>query len=216
MTTQDNTLTLSACGTTLDIPLAIIQRDTEIRDRLFNLFRPDHAIAVLSSPIPVSMLPNSQPPLGDYWPEQGGLYAGQIRGDDGHHYHLIAARDEDHACAIGTWGQYGTEIEGARSYRDGMANTEAMVTAGITLAHTTRALRIGGHADWYIASRHEAAAAYIHTGSGNKIDGDSDRWTSTQYSAHDAWYQDFADGNQYYWNKDNKLRARVVRRLLAD
>jgi hypothetical protein len=40
-------------------------------------------------------------------------------------------------------------------------------------------------------------------------------WSSTQRAddGDSAWYQDFDDGNQYYWGKADKLRARAVRRL---
>lgn len=40
-------------------------------------------------------------------------------------------------------------------------------------------------------------------------------WTSTQHASYSnyAWYQHFNNGNQYYWLKDVKLRARAVRRL---
>jgi hypothetical protein len=38
-------------------------------------------------------------------------------------------------------------------------------------------------------------------------------WTSTQYSAHDAWYQDFTDGNQSAYYKDGRGRVRAVRRV---
>lgn len=38
-------------------------------------------------------------------------------------------------------------------------------------------------------------------------------WTSTQYSALDAWYQDFDGGGQHADGKDDKGRARAVRRV---
>ncbi len=40
-------------------------------------------------------------------------------------------------------------------------------------------------------------------------------WSSSQHesSSHDAWGQTFTSGTQHYWYKDNKLRARAVRRL---
>lgn len=39
-------------------------------------------------------------------------------------------------------------------------------------------------------------------------------WTSTQHAADSdyAWYQNFNDGNQYYYSKDLELRVRPVRR----
>lgn len=38
-------------------------------------------------------------------------------------------------------------------------------------------------------------------------------WSSTQYSAIDAWYQSFVDGYQYVIDKNYEGRARAVRRL---
>lgn len=44
------------------------------------------------------------PPIGEYWPGQGGVYAGQVREDDGTCYHQILADSKpigrlDHAAA---------------------------------------------------------------------------------------------------------------------
>jgi hypothetical protein len=39
-------------------------------------------------------------------------------------------------------------------------------------------------------------------------------WSSTQYSAFNAWVQDFSDGGQNIGYKDRKLAARAVRRIL--
>lgn len=40
-------------------------------------------------------------------------------------------------------------------------------------------------------------------------------WTSTQYDAYNAWDQDFSVGGQSVGNKDGKLAARAVRRILV-
>lgn len=37
-------------------------------------------------------------------------------------------------------------------------------------------------------------------------------WTGAPDGADYAWYQSFNNGNQNYWNRNNKLRARAVRR----
>ncbi len=34
---------------------------------------------------------STPPPIGAMWPEQGGIYAGVMRGEWGHNYHLIIA-----------------------------------------------------------------------------------------------------------------------------
>ena len=40
-------------------------------------------------------------------------------------------------------------------------------------------------------------------------------WSNEQHAAHSsyAWFQYFKDGDQGYWGKGSKLRARAVRRL---
>jgi hypothetical protein len=40
-------------------------------------------------------------------------------------------------------------------------------------------------------------------------------WSSSQYSATNAWFQNFDDGYQHYDGERNELRARAVRRLLV-
>jgi hypothetical protein len=40
-------------------------------------------------------------------------------------------------------------------------------------------------------------------------------WSSTQYSAHDAWIQYFGDGNQHGIHEDDTCAARAVRRELV-
>ncbi|PRP68627.1 DUF1566 domain-containing protein [Chromobacterium amazonense] len=41
-------------------------------------------------------------------------------------------------------------------------------------------------------------------------------WSSTQYSPHDAWGQDFDDGYQGHCHRHGELRARAVRRVRID
>lgn len=41
-------------------------------------------------------------------------------------------------------------------------------------------------------------------------------WSNTQHASNSdyAWYQNFNNGNQNNWNKDNQIRARAVRRSI--
>jgi hypothetical protein len=41
-------------------------------------------------------------------------------------------------------------------------------------------------------------------------------WSSTQFSRHDAWFQDFGDGGQYGNGKVSQARARAVRRFIVE
>ena len=77
----------------------------------------------------------SAPAIGTYWPEQGGTYAGTIRGQNGQpDYHLIVASgQQENVEALAAldkpleFGGYGKDIAGARSFADGAANTRAML-----------------------------------------------------------------------------------------
>jgi len=89
----------------------------------------------------------------------GGFYAGRFQ-IDGQEYALIVAPKALGEHAPTTWGKYGQDIEGARSYNDGRANTEAMAAAGCELAQWALELVIEGHNDWYLPSRDELELCY--------------------------------------------------------
>ncbi len=87
----------------------------------------------------------------------GGFFSG-ITVQDGKRYMLITAGREHEL--EGEWGEYGTKIEGADSFTDGRANTEAMAAAGSELAQQVLALSIGGHSDWAIPARDQQELQY--------------------------------------------------------
>lgn len=60
----------------------------------------------------------------------------------------------------GEYGFFGTEIEGARSCTDGLANTIDMAEAGSALAKAALALRIEGYDDWHIPARDQQELQY--------------------------------------------------------
>lgn len=62
----------------------------------------------------------------------------------------------------GAWGKRGAKIDGARSFSDGLANTDAMAEAGSQLAKDARALRIGGFDDWHIPAKDAQELQYRH------------------------------------------------------
>lgn len=57
---------------------------------------------------------STPPPIGTMWPEQGGIYAGVMRGERGHHYHLIIAPRDTELSDI-EWGEDDKMISGAIS-----------------------------------------------------------------------------------------------------
>lgn len=154
--------------------------------------------AVLTIPVP-----------GTYLPEQGGLFAGiQIEGD--RIFYLIVPRPEEFSLR-GEYLRSYDEITGADSEDDGLANTIAMAQAGSPIAIMTRACRLGGFDDWCIPARKQARITLLYAPAAFP---DEWIWTSTQYSAHSAWYQN-SNGAQYWTNKDSEGAVVPVRRLSA-
>ena len=91
-------------------------------------------------------------------PFEGGHYAGCICVGE-QMFALIAApkgEGETEGAYLPTY----TDVPGACSYFDGMANTVAMAEAGSAIANWARGLQIGGHTDWYIPSRDELEMLY--------------------------------------------------------
>src|SRR5690348_9212708 len=73
----------------------------------------------------------------------GGFFAGQIRiGQD--LFAVIVAPKAGGEHADTPWNKSLKTVEGAQSYFDGRANTEAMATAGSEVAQWAKGLRIDG------------------------------------------------------------------------
>lgn len=155
------------------------------------------------------------PRLGAPWPEQGGIYAGIVRGRDGApDHHLIIPADPAASIQEITFGGYGHKIIGAESHWDGLANTRALVESehDHPAAQWAAELAIDGLSDFYLPARHELQLAYLNAPELFETDGWY--WTSTQYSASSAWIQTFTNGSQGYGHKGGASRARAVRRLI--
>lgn len=89
----------------------------------------------------------------------GGFYAGRIV-IDGKPFALIVAPKAEGQLDPSIWIASYKAVPGARSYCDGLANTEAMAAAGSKLAKQALGLRIGGHDDWYLPSQDELEVCY--------------------------------------------------------
>ena len=89
----------------------------------------------------------------------GGFFAGCIR-IDGDQFGLIVAPrvGGEHKDAI--WIAKSKEVAGARSFCDGLVNTNAMMEAGSAIAKWARSLRIGGFDDWYLPAQDELEILY--------------------------------------------------------
>lgn len=158
---------------------------------------------------------NAVPRIGEFWPEQGGVYAGQMRGVDGAvDYHLVVAAGDEGQQAELEWGGSGEEEPCATSEWDGKANTAALVASvnEHPAAEWAAGLSIGGHHDWYLAARRESALCYANV---PELFDKVYHWTSTQFSPYYAWIQTFFNGSQYYDAKNFDFRVRAVRRVLS-
>lgn len=125
----------------------------------------------------------TQPQIGQYWPGQGGIYAGLCRGYSGRpDYHLI--------LALAGPGKL-------LSWDDAMA-----------WASTVEA---DGHTDFAMPTRFESALLYATLR--DQCDTDTWHWMGSPLSAESAWIQHFYDGTQSKDGKRYRMRARAVRRF---
>ena len=91
----------------------------------------------------------------------GGFVTGITRDPDTGKRYLNISAGAAHELS-GAWGEYGEKIEGADSFTNSRANTEAMATAGSELAQKVLALDIGGFTDWAIPARDVQELQYRH------------------------------------------------------
>lgn len=155
--------------------------------------------------------PITAPAIGQPW--QGGIYAGLVRGIAGApDYHLIVSDPASHFEDV-EWGSYGEKEAGATCPFDGLANTLALLESGRShpAAEKAAAVRDGGFEDWYLPARRELAIAYWNLPG---IFASDWYWSSTQYSANNAWSQYFDDGYQSTGYKTSEFRAFAVRRFI--
>lgn len=150
------------------------------------------------------------PRIGELWPEEGGIYVGVMRGEEGKpDYHLIAPVDA-HTTDIACGGE-GKDEPDAQSHWDGRANTAALCASKHKhpAAKWAAGLQIDGHNDLYLPALRELRLCWANV---PELFESAWYWTSTQCSSYSAWIQDFFNGSQNYGGKGYKSRARAVRR----
>ena len=103
---------------------------------------------------------NITPPIAIGRHFGGGFFAGRIKVGD-QEFNLIAAPKAEGQCSAKWNGKY-SDIAGAKSFNDGLANTNAMLEAGSKLAMWARDLRIDGKDDWYLPAQDELELLYRH------------------------------------------------------
>ncbi|MCG6574917.1 DUF1566 domain-containing protein [Pseudomonas sp. AF32] len=94
-------------------------------------------------------------------PFNGGFFSGITRDPATGKRYLNITAGAAHEL-VGAWGKYRDKIEGADSFTDSRANTEAMAAAGSELAQKILALDIGGFTDWAIPARDVQELQYRH------------------------------------------------------
>lgn len=110
-------------------------------------------MSAVAKAVPAVALPAIGQPYG------GGFVTGITRDPNTGKRYLNITAGAEHEL-VGAWGKYGEKIEGADSFTDGRANTEAMAAAGSELAQKVLALRIGDHDDWAIPARDQQELQY--------------------------------------------------------
>ena len=140
---------------------------------------------------------------------------------DGNGGGLVAAPSDQSAGA--EWGCYGTTIGVFdTAIGSGNANTIAIEngcsTPGIA-ADTCANLTLNGYSDWFLPSQSELNLMYQNIGQGNALGfgnvggfASDGYWSSTEFYNFDgAWFQDFFDGYQYGYPKNDSYHVRAVR-----
>lgn len=117
----------------------------------------------------------------------------------------------------GTFGH--TQAKGDGPFA-GEMNTAIIISSHVAIgdngsmyaARLCAELQKGGYGDWYLPSREELVLMRdnLHL-AGLGGFGNFDYWSSTEVDDQDAWFFDFADGNQEGIAKDSSSRVRAVR-----
>ncbi|ANY85953.1 DUF1566 domain-containing protein [Pseudomonas putida] len=165
----------------------------------------DFAAALAAQPAGTKLTP---PAIGEYWPGQGGIYGGLRLYPEGLCHLIFAAQDVGkHA-----YGEYGTEVEAANQI-DGRANTAILVNrdGSHPAADAAYTFTCDGHNDFYLPAIGELHHSYLYL-----PDSFEKAWyvSSSQRSAHNAYFVDFEGGWLYDSHKSNEFLVRPVRRIL--
>lgn len=148
------------------------------------------------------------PKIGEYLAGQGGIYVGDILGDDGTLYGLIAATEEDVGKA--TWGQSGAL---PLPEWDGLSNTTFLRDRS-PAAKLASDYERDGHCDFYLPARRELMVALANVP--HLFGKESWYWTSTPYGENAAWAVVFEYGYVYYGHyRSREFRVRPFRRFTA-
>lgn len=193
--------------------MSLIIQNLSIEGLTINGGIPAMARAMLSAlmepdvePVPNAPTVAGRPPIGEYWPGQGGIYAGDFRGSDGVVFGQIIGREED----IGTarWAPDGTRLT---SDWDGAENTRLLLS-DCPAAKLAARYTADGHADFYLPAQRELQFACANV---RHLFGESGwYWSSTSRGESYAWAVDFEDGYTILSRRSTEFRVRPFRRFI--
>jgi hypothetical protein len=126
----------------------------------------------------------AMPAIGSFWAQQGGYFAGLVRGTEGAPDHLLILSAHKPAKEL-AW----------QAAMDWAASLDA-----------------DDHRDWSLPNRAESAVLFGNVR--DQFADGGWHWTGEQYSRNLAWGQDFDVGLQTTIDKGYEGRARAVRRLV--
>lgn len=169
------------------------------------------ALAHVGNGQPPAANTGEAPVLGEHWPGEGGHNAGLVRGENGAPDYYLIVPAGPAAEFKAAWGGYDHETQGASSASDGLANTRAMLSDSEEhpAAKLASEFSADGHADFYLPARRELQLAEANV---PELFSKAYHWSSTQYSAYDAYFMDFGGGWQILNDKDYERLVRPVRR----
>ena len=147
------------------------------------------------------------PKIGEYLTGQGGIYAGDIRGDDGVRYGLVFGTDD---LGEHKWGPDGKHD---LSEWDGLTNTNHL-RDDCPAAKLASDYEADGHVDFYLPSRREMIIALANIP--HLLAKDSWYWTSTPCSKSLAWAVDFEYGSASINFRYVEFRVRSIRRFVLE
>jgi hypothetical protein len=157
--------------------------------------------------------------IGDSGPAGGWIFYDKGKVSDGWRYLEAAPVDQSKEAV---WGCYEISIPDAqgKAIGTGKSNTQAIVKScseANIAAKICTAYRGGEKSDWFLPSKDELNLMFLNLHKAG-IGGFSDfyYWSSSEYSAAEAWNQTFKQAfsfaNDYYFNKNNsEFRVRAIR-----
>ncbi|MDP1594168.1 MAG: hypothetical protein Q8L80_07990 [Gallionella sp.] len=147
-----------------------------------------------------------RPRIGEYLTTEGGIYVGDILGDDKVLYGLIVGEEIDIGMA-----KFGRDHNGDLSQWDGLSNTNAL-RGKSPAADLAANYERNGHCDFYLPARRELMVALANTP--HMFNPKDYYWSSTTRGNDYAWAVYFELGSvSSYRYRVNEFRVRPLRKF---